>query len=374
LKQNWAERKDLRPQDSIPFLRRVSADLQKSEAIKYLAKIEMPDHDHEHTHEFLSSTPIQRRLSNDLDGASPREHSFVKTTFHKPVICRVCHLNVKRSAVLCEQCSLIAHGRCAAHAPPTCDLRSQLLLYAQYAEHGSPGSIFSNPMEFFNAQLGPGTPSTPISDAGMSSRTSVDNPLSSSPPSSTPPVHPPSAFKVLNAFKRSRSFLLNKDSDVSSQAQSETASSTNGQPQRQVSRKTSILTRRHHPPPPPSTIITSERPSSIGSGTASPQDSSLRSATTTSHSHSRSRPENSRRQSTSISIVETDVSVGERTDRDRRLSRMTSRSFSVASMSMVSPDEAQSMDLPGDFGASSTATTRQKRREAKSEKSGCLVQ
>ena len=89
LKQNWAaHNKEIRPQDSIPFLRRVSADLQKSEAIKYLAKIEM----HER-HEVERSTPegtppvagvaqvIQRRLSNDA--ISPREHSFVKTTFSK---------------------------------------------------------------------------------------------------------------------------------------------------------------------------------------------------------------------------------------------------------------------------------------------------
>lgn len=81
LKQNWAvHNKDLRPQDSIPFLRRVSADLQKSEAIKYLAKIEMPEMDRS-TPEMVPSSPIHRRLSNDA--ISPREHSFVKTTFGK---------------------------------------------------------------------------------------------------------------------------------------------------------------------------------------------------------------------------------------------------------------------------------------------------
>jgi hypothetical protein len=84
LKQNWAaHNKEIRPQDSIPFLRRVSADMQKSEAIKYLAKIEM----HEPERSTPESTPpvpspaINRRLSNDA--ISPREHSFVKTTFGK---------------------------------------------------------------------------------------------------------------------------------------------------------------------------------------------------------------------------------------------------------------------------------------------------
>ncbi|KAI0343070.1 hypothetical protein BDW22DRAFT_1428512 [Trametopsis cervina] len=374
LRQNWAAGKEIRPQDSIPFLRRVSIDLQKSEAIKYLAKIEMPEPERESTPEAVPSSPLHQRLSNDLESISPREHSFVKTTFHKPVICRVCHLEVKRSAVLCSHCSLIAHSRCAVHAPPTCDLRSQLLLYAQYAENSSPGSVFSNPMEFFPG-LGPGTPSTPMSDAGMSSRTSIDPPgISSSPPGpSSPLAHPPSAFKVLNAFKRSRSFLLNKDTDASSQA-STTGPSTVQQPQRDLNRKRSILGRRQQPPPPSVSLsATSERASIISSSTTSPPNSSLRSGTTT--SHSRTRPDTVRRQSTAISIVETDISVGERTDRDRRLSRMTSRSFSAASMSVVHPDEAQSMDLPGDFPGTSAPTHREKKRESgKSDKSGCTVQ
>ncbi|KAI0084451.1 hypothetical protein BDY19DRAFT_997670 [Irpex rosettiformis] len=379
LKQNWAAGKDLRPQDSIPFLRRVSMDMQKSEVIKYLAKIEMPESERESTPEITPNSPLQQRMSNDLESISPRDHSFVKTTFHKPVVCRVCQLEVKRSAVLCSHCSLIAHSKCQHNAPPTCDLRSQLLLYAQYAEGGtpvSPNSAFSSPLEGLAPFMGPASPSTPISDAGVSARNSTDSHglLSSPPISSPPPLHPPSAFKVLGAFKRSRSFLLNKDGDSSSPARSGTASPTpSHQPHRQLSRKISLLGRHHHAPP-PSVTTASERPSSIASSTASPRNSSLRSGTT--NSHSKTRPETVRRQSTTISIVETDVSVGERTDRDRRLSRMTTGSFSATSMSVVNPDDAQSMDLPGDFpGASSVSTARDKRRDgAKADKSGCLVQ
>lgn len=113
LKQNWAPHKvhsmpilgifrvvltqlhapfvqDLRPQDSIPFLRRVSADMQKSEAIRYLAQIEMPDpaertppETRPRLDEVAPSSPSGRRPSNDPDLISPREHSFVKTTFAK---------------------------------------------------------------------------------------------------------------------------------------------------------------------------------------------------------------------------------------------------------------------------------------------------
>ena len=72
---------DLRPQDSIPFLRRVSADLQKSEAIRYLAKIEMQEP--ERSTPDVVSGPGRKRFSSDIETISPREHSFVKTTFSK---------------------------------------------------------------------------------------------------------------------------------------------------------------------------------------------------------------------------------------------------------------------------------------------------
>ncbi|KAL0065795.1 Protein kinase of the Mitotic Exit Network [Marasmius tenuissimus] len=203
LKQNWGAHKELRPQDSIPFLRRVSADLQKSGAVRYLAQIEMPDSDHR-ADDLVSGSPPRRRISNtsmrpSMDSEiSPREHSFVKTTFSKPMICRVCLLNVKKSAVLCAQCSLICHSKCAINAPPTCDLRAQLLLYAQYAEKGNPSSVYSNPIDLLNEPH----PKSPMSDVPFVShstpRTSLDlpsPPAANSPTGATPPVHPPTAFK-----------------------------------------------------------------------------------------------------------------------------------------------------------------------------------
>jgi hypothetical protein len=372
--------------------------MQKSEVIKYLAKIEMPEPEREATPEFAPSSPLHQRFSNDVESATPREHSFVRTMFAKrecaillsnglvfsqhvslpAVICRVCHLEVKRSAVLCSQCSLIAHSKCASNARPVCDILSQLLLYAQYAEGGTPGSPAAiNPLDAFGPLMGPGTPSTPISEAGVSARTSIEGSSNaSSPPlSSSPPVHPPSAFKALGgAFKRSRSFL---NGDLSSQTSSNAANPPPpSQPMRQLSRKMSILSRRHYAAPLPSVTTASERPSSIASSSASPQSPSLRSGTTTTTttSNSRARPDTVRRQSTTISIVETDISVGDRTDRDRRLSRRTSGSFSATSMSVVHPDDIQSIDLPGDFSGAGHAATTRKRDGGKNDKSGCLVQ
>ncbi|THU78895.1 kinase-like protein [Dendrothele bispora CBS 962.96] len=90
LKQNWGAYKELRPKDSIPSLRRVSADLQKSEAVRYLSQIDMDG-----SQDHISASPPGRRMSNtsmrpsfDDEIISPRrEHSFVKTTFSNRGCC-----------------------------------------------------------------------------------------------------------------------------------------------------------------------------------------------------------------------------------------------------------------------------------------------
>lgn len=130
---------------------------------------------------------------------------IVSVDFHivsLAMVCRVCLLHVKKSAVLCAQCSLICHSKCTDNAPPTCDLRAQLLLYAQYAEKGNPSSAYSNPADI----LGNAHPKSPMSDVAFVShtpRTSLDTAPPQVPPSPSPAsaVHPPVAFKFMN-FKR----------------------------------------------------------------------------------------------------------------------------------------------------------------------------
>ncbi|KAE9388787.1 hypothetical protein BT96DRAFT_947360 [Gymnopus androsaceus JB14] len=63
LKQNWGGYKEVRRQDSIPFFRRrISADLQKSEAVHYLSQIEMPEPAPEHPQpeDFITGSPPGR--------------------------------------------------------------------------------------------------------------------------------------------------------------------------------------------------------------------------------------------------------------------------------------------------------------------------
>ncbi|PFH51771.1 hypothetical protein AMATHDRAFT_58237 [Amanita thiersii Skay4041] len=230
LKQNWGAFKELRPQDSIPFLRRVSADLQRSDAVRLLAQMDMPEpspkEDVEHPESTVQSPPAEQRFSTKSvrpPGDSefvPREHSFVKTTFSKPMRCRVCLTDVKKSAVICSQCSLISHSKCAPHAPPTCDLRAQLLLYAQYAEKTNPASVYHNPADALN-----GRPPVAMSDIPYvlhSPRTSLDTHPQSVPP--PPTSHPPTAFKLMSAFKRSRSNLVADSTPSSPPVTSQTSS------------------------------------------------------------------------------------------------------------------------------------------------------
>ena len=83
----------LRPQDSIPFLRRVSTDFQKADVARYLSQLDMSDSSPvsaspRQKNEFGMISPTERRTSHSslppLDNdISPREHSFVKTTFGK---------------------------------------------------------------------------------------------------------------------------------------------------------------------------------------------------------------------------------------------------------------------------------------------------
>ena len=79
---------DLKAQDSIPWIRRISADFQKNAGIRYLSHLETPDSPlsaspKEHLG-FMGRRTSASSVGKPSDGEfSPREHSFVKTTFSK---------------------------------------------------------------------------------------------------------------------------------------------------------------------------------------------------------------------------------------------------------------------------------------------------
>lgn len=246
------------------------------------------------------------------------------------VICRVCNLPVKRTAVLCDQCSLIAHSKCAHNAPPTCNLRAQLLLYAQYAENGS------SPLEL----LGPMTLST--STEGVSTpRTSIDIGQPSTQTSATPPIHPPTAFKVLTAFKRSRSSL-------SPEPASQSTPSVNSIPTPRE-RRTSLI------PANPLKRKEKEVTRSLSNNSISPGPSSLRSQGQDSSTNNTRRSAGARSESI-VSGDDTEIT---------RLSRITGYSV-ISAGSDHEHEEVNPNDIPG--GLPSSPVSSRNRND------GCLVQ
>ena len=211
--------------------------------------------------------------------------------------------------MLCSHCSLIAHSKCAGRAPPTCDLRSKLLMHAQFAERGS------SPIDIFT-RLPPPAPA-PASDGlgASSSRGSLDHERTSSPQLYPSPLataspthspthpHPPVAYKVLSPFKRSRASLspdpTHSNSSISLAGVTSPTGSRQQQQQKQqpvktflsegnvIRRKLSIILTRQREP---QQLQLQQRPLSISSisSSVSPQDSqqsnSLRSLQTAAES------------------------------------------------------------------------------------------
>ncbi|WVQ97165.1 hypothetical protein IAU59_004275 [Kwoniella sp. CBS 9459] len=118
----------LRPQDSVPFLRRVSMDLRRVDSNRLFENggDGMAD-GRKHRHSMASS--------HGREGSGPdKDHVLIKTTFGKAVTCRICLGGVRKVGVLCQDCGLIAHTSCASKATPRCDIHEQLAIFTRQQE------------------------------------------------------------------------------------------------------------------------------------------------------------------------------------------------------------------------------------------------
>lgn len=256
--------------------------------------------------------------------------------FGLAVVCRVCLLTVKRSAVLCDQCSLIAHSKCAGNAPPTCNLRAQLLLYAQYAENGT------SPIDI----LGPASPS-PHSDGGYTSRTSIDTLSPPSPMPSSPSPHPPTAYKIGSGFRRSHSSLTPEPGSSVPSTHAFPTVNPEKKSEKKVSKKPSVLIKRPGRTISMSTNSTSTGPSMRSTTTESARDATRRSAGTANES-----------------VLSEDEENGQ-----ARSSRMTG--YSLISAATSEQGDVVSDEVPGGM----PSELRQRKRDSKSSNgSGCNVQ
>ncbi|WWD09269.1 hypothetical protein V865_007392 [Kwoniella europaea PYCC6329] len=154
----------LRPQDSVPFLRRVSMDLRRGDSQRLFDNGNLsPSLDgtldgRPHRHSMASS--------HARDGSgSDKSHVLIKTSFGKAIPCRVCLIDVKKSGVLCQDCGLIAHNSCASKASPRCDIHEQLALFIRQQEilqSLSPPRIASPQPSFSFGNREGGTPLTAL--------------------------------------------------------------------------------------------------------------------------------------------------------------------------------------------------------------------
>ncbi|WVF70805.1 hypothetical protein IAT40_005599 [Kwoniella sp. CBS 6097] len=118
----------LRPQDSVPFLRRVSMDLRRVDSNRLF----------ENGGDGLADG---RKLRHSMASSHGREgsgsdkgHVLIKTTFGKAVTCRICLGGVRKVGVLCQDCGLIAHTTCASKASYRCDIHEQLAIFTRQQE------------------------------------------------------------------------------------------------------------------------------------------------------------------------------------------------------------------------------------------------
>ncbi|CAO3566234.1 unnamed protein product [Mortierella alpina] len=157
IKRNFAS-KELKPMDSLPYMKRKS--MEPREKVLLAATLETNAAKRSSTPLGLSSgvpppspsaVPIhgdgrgtRRRSVDSVSGlyasstvpapthASERQqdqsnggkttshHQFVKSSFAKPVECRLCHDYVKKQAVICQDCSMVFHRKCQFYVGDTC--------------------------------------------------------------------------------------------------------------------------------------------------------------------------------------------------------------------------------------------------------------
>ncbi|CAB4392721.1 unnamed protein product [Rhizophagus irregularis] len=146
IRSNWAL-KELRTQESLPFLRRITSDTKLSElnpsSLSNVSNINdtiIENSNNESLTEPESTTPTIGRKSasspnvaltpTKLLAATPMvPHRFVKNSFGKPVTCKICQSTVKKHAVMCEECNMVCHTKCSPNAPFPCTLNNHLIRY-----------------------------------------------------------------------------------------------------------------------------------------------------------------------------------------------------------------------------------------------------
>ncbi|KAK8865778.1 hypothetical protein IAR55_000925 [Kwoniella newhampshirensis] len=178
----------LRPQDSVPFLRRVSKDLRRVDSSRLFEHNEKPNAIDVGNQRHSMTSSHERHGS---DGTSMKAHVLIKTSFGKAIVCRVCHLSVKRVGVLCQDCGLVAHSACASKASPRCSLQEQFTLLSRQQEMQKTPSRGPSPLPIFDKRDGAALAALPTKILnGLKRSKGVLSPSTPSQSDLTTPVAP----------------------------------------------------------------------------------------------------------------------------------------------------------------------------------------
>ncbi|KAF8936163.1 hypothetical protein BGZ47_009629 [Haplosporangium gracile] len=131
------------------------------------------------------TTPADRHPEFQKGGKAPSQHSFVKSSFAKPVECRLCHDYVKKQAVICQDCSMVFHRKCQFYVGDTCFPGPHL----SYFQSPIPAQSFPN-LKLLSNGKPPGS-SRPNSRA---SQITLEDRSRSVTPSQAAPTPPPGFF------------------------------------------------------------------------------------------------------------------------------------------------------------------------------------
>ncbi|GAA5861956.1 hypothetical protein JCM8547_001538 [Rhodosporidiobolus lusitaniae] len=227
---NWSPDNDnMRPQDSLPFLRRLSTEYRRPTLNFPLTALEAIAVDSDNNASNLSlpleppapsfaredapprgsmesgyraSTEMSRTPEPSSAAEEPiHEHQWNKSTFSRPVGCATCGEDTRRHSALCVSCGMVVHRRCRDEAAPCRPFRplaiplSRTFSVAPSATVDSPASAFSigdfNP---FSKAKRPKPSQNSSTDSGAASFTALRNlsqsllPIKTRTPEHTPPA------------------------------------------------------------------------------------------------------------------------------------------------------------------------------------------
>ncbi|CAG8433203.1 515_t:CDS:10 [Ambispora gerdemannii] len=228
IKKNWTS-KELRTQESLPFLRRITSENDIADNPNLLNVLQQSQ---SHTQSIVGSPTKSSGMPSPIVGSPPVimvrpiiPHRFVKISFSKAVECRICHSTVKKHAHFCEECNMVCHQKCSPEATSPCEFSNRKFMLSQVG-------LFDDNVPNSPPPLHPSPPTTnrltskkqPKKDDSVTSQSSVADSLDSSSFNG----RPFSSVSSVAADENNNTSTTNSNASVSSSTTNASTSNNNG--------------------------------------------------------------------------------------------------------------------------------------------------